>query len=94
MDFDQGTFNFDADGDGLGYQKWQQELDARKKQFERRYGIILGSTVRLTLRGEDKPVEGILTLCDSKQPKNRAQLHLRIASRIITVAEIQSISRI
>ena len=94
MNFNQGNFNFDADDSESGYEKWQEELDARKKEFEKRYSIILGSRVELTLRGEDKPLLGIITLCETKQSENRSQLRLRIASRVITLAEIESITRL
>lgn len=94
MNLNQGNFNFDAQGDESGYQHWQEELDAFKKQLESRHGIILGSKVRLTLRGEDAPLEGIITLSNSKQPRNRTHLHLNIGSRTITTAEIESITRL
>jgi len=94
MNLDQGTFNFDANNGESGYHKWQEELATRAKKFETRYGIILGSKVRLTLHSENAPLEGTITLCDSKEPQNRSQLRLRIASRIITLAEIESIMRL
>jgi hypothetical protein len=94
MNLDQGYFNFDAAEGESGYQKWQEELDARKKRFESHYGIILGSKVRITLRNENQPIDGIITLCDSKEPKNRNKLPLRISSRIITMEEIESITRL
>ena len=94
MNFEQGQFNFDADGNDAGYHKWQEALAARKKQFESRYGIILGSKVRLTLHGEAVPLEGIITLCDANEPKNQHKLRLNIGSRIITLDEIESIARL
>jgi hypothetical protein len=94
MNYNQGNFNLDADDSESGYEKWQEELDALKKEFEKRYGIILGSRVELTLRGEDKSLSGVITLCETKQSENRSQLSLRIASRVITLAEIESIMRL
>ena len=94
MDFNQGNFDFDVPGDESGYRKWQEELIARKKQFEIRYGIVLSSRVRLTLRGEDKPLEGIITLCDSSEPKHRSKLHLRMGKREFILAEIESVMRL
>jgi hypothetical protein len=94
MDFNQGSFDFDSPGDDSGYRKWQEELDRMKKEFETRYGIILGSRVRLILRGEDTPLEGIITLCDSKEPKNRSKLHLRMGKREFILAEIESVMRL
>jgi len=94
MDFNQGELDFNQPNDGSGYRKWQEELDLRKKEFESRYGIILGSRVRLTLIGEDKPLEGIITLASQKPPKNRAALPLRLAHREFTLAQIESIMRL
>jgi len=94
MNFDQGQFNFDAPGDDSGYFKWQQELAERRKNFESRYGIIIGSKVRLTLIGEDRPLEGIITVCESREPKNRSKLHLRLGKREFIHAQIESISRL
>jgi hypothetical protein len=94
MNFNQGNFNFDSEDGESGYQKWQEELDARKREFESRYGIILGSSVELTLRGEDKPLVGIMTLCETKQLENRSQTRLRIGSRVVTLAEMESIIRL
>ena len=63
MDFNQGELNFDSPAnDATGYQKWREEMDARKREIESRYGIILGKPVHLQLIGEDKPLQGILTI--------------------------------
>lgn len=94
MEFNQGSFDFDSPGDETGYRKWQEELDARKKRFETRYGIILGSRVRLTLIGENTPLEGIITLCDSNEPAIRSRLHLRMGKREFILAEIESVMRL
>ena len=74
--------------------QWQEELDQRKKQFETRYGIILGSKVRLILRGENTPLEGIIGLCDSNEPAIRSRLHLRMGKREFILAEIESVMRL
>lgn len=65
-----------------------------KKEFESRYGIILGSRVRLTLIGENTPLEGIITLISQKPPKHRAALPLRFGRREFTLAQIESILRL
>ncbi len=49
MTFDQGEFNFQATGPEDGYRKWREELDAKKRAFEARWGVILGRTVCVTL---------------------------------------------
>ena len=94
MDFNQGELDFDQPNDGSGYQKWQEELDRRKKEFESRYGIILGTRVRLILIGEDTPLEGMITIATSKTPKNRAALPLRLGHREFTLAQIESVLRL
>jgi len=94
MDFDQGQFDFDSPPQDSGYRKWQEELAERRKKFESRYGVILGSKVRLTLIGEDLPLDGIITVCESREPKNRSKLHLRIGSREFIHAQIETISRL
>lgn len=94
MDFEQGLFDFESKGSEEGYRNWQEELGRRKKAFENRYGIILGSAVRLALVGEDQLLEGVITLCDTKGPKNRSRLRLCLGKREFTLAQIESISRI
>ncbi|MFT6864346.1 MAG: hypothetical protein ACJAVK_002911 [Akkermansiaceae bacterium] len=94
MDFDQGQFDFDSPPQNSGYRKWRQELTQRRQKFESRYGIILGSKVRLTLIGENLPLEGIITVCESREPKIRSKLHLRIGSREFIHAQIEAISRL
>lgn len=92
--FNQGMFDFDSDGDDFGYRKWREELDEQKKKFESRYGIVIGSMVRLTLKGEDQVFEGMITLSDLNPPKDRSQLRLRIGSRQFGWIEIESIMRL
>ena len=53
MSFDQGQFNFDANGSDTGYRKWREELDAARLAFERRWGVILSRRVEVVL--EDNP---------------------------------------
>jgi hypothetical protein len=60
MAFDQGLFNFDADGPEEGYRKWREELDAKKRAFECRWGVILNRRVRVTLTDFSKPLTGML----------------------------------
>jgi len=70
MNFDQGHFNFDANGPEDGYRKWRQELDAARHAFERRWGVILSRRVSVVLVDHEKPMIGLLRLVpDSK--KNR-----------------------
>ncbi|MGD9417392.1 MAG: hypothetical protein Q7R22_000510 [Verrucomicrobiota bacterium JB025] len=66
MSFDQGEFNFDANGDEKGYQRWRDELDRRRREFEVRWGVIIGARVRLQLVNHSKPVEGIISLIETR----------------------------
>lgn len=94
-DLNQGTFNFDADGDTSGYANWQAKLDALKRNIEHQHGIILGKPVRVTIKGIDRPAEGILTLAP-KQPANTMEplLHLSSLARLTFLpCEIESITR-
>lgn len=95
MDFNQGELNFDSPAnDANGYQKWRDEMDARKREIESRYGIILGKPVVLQLIGEVKPLQGILTIASKSLPKIRSQLLLQLGKREFTLAQIESISRL
>ena len=94
MEFEQGQFNFEDQGDDSGYQSWLLELAERRRNFQSRYGIIIGSRVRLTLIGEDLPLEGIISVCDAREPANRSKLHLRLGHRKFLLAQIESISRL
>jgi hypothetical protein len=95
MNFDQGELNFDIPAnDANGYQKWRDEMDVRKKEIESRYGIILGKPVLVILRGENNPLQGILTIASKTLPKIRSQLLLQLGKREFTLAQIESIARL
>ncbi|MEO8617389.1 MAG: hypothetical protein ABI600_19815 [Luteolibacter sp.] len=71
MSFDQGNFNFDADGPEDGYRKWREELDAARLAFERRWGVILSRRVEVVLEDLEKPLVGLLrVVSDSKKKRN------------------------
>jgi hypothetical protein len=95
MDLNQGELNFDSPANGsTGYQKWREEMDARKREIESRYGIILGKSVILQLIGEDKTLQGILTIASKTLPKIRSQLLLQLGKREFTLSQIESIARL
>lgn len=95
MDFNQGELDFTSPAnDAAGYQKWRDEMDARKREIESRYGIILGKPVHLQLIGENKPLQGILTIASKTLPKIRSQLLLQLGKRQFTLTQIESISRL
>ncbi len=71
MSFDQGNFNFDANGPEDGYRKWREELDAARLSFKRRWGVILSRRVELVLGDHEKPLVGLLrVVSDSKKKRN------------------------
>jgi len=91
-DFDQGCFNFEAKGDESGYQRWQEELDARKRAFETRWGVILGRRVQLELRDHKRPLTGIIHLTpDPTRPAGESQPIFRIGSIPFSPSEIESL---
>ncbi len=94
MDFNQGELDFDQTNDDSGYRKWQEDLEARKKEIESRYGIIVGKPVILTLIGEDIPLKGTLSIISKTLPKTRSQLLLQLGQRQFTLSQIESISRL
>ncbi len=70
MNFDQGNFNFDANGPEDGYRRWREELDAARHAFERRWGVILSRRVSVVLEDHEKPLVGLLRVAsDSKKPR-------------------------
>lgn len=69
MDFDQGQFNFDAKGSEDGFRKWREELDAKKRAFETRWGVILSRRVSVSLRHHAKPLVGILEFVEPSKKK-------------------------
>jgi hypothetical protein len=94
MSFDQGHFNFDAPGSEAGYQKWQQELEEKKRDFELRFGVMIGRRVRVQLVGETDPLEGMIYLVSQKIPQSAAKLKLSMGKREFTPLEIESIVRL
>jgi len=90
MDSDQSKFDFDAPSNHSGYLRWQEEMDAQKKAIEHRWGIVLGRSVKLTLKGYDKAIDGIIRLEDT----TRQDLLLRINNLRFTPAEIETVTRV
>lgn len=94
MNFDQGEFNFKANGPEDGYRKWREELDAKKRAFEMRWGVILGRTVCVSLRDHVKPLTGKLEwLSDPKKAAPKTPT-FRLKGVEFTVAEIESIVQV
>lgn len=94
MTFDQGEFNFQAHGPEDGYRKWREELDAKKRAFEARWGVILGRTVCVSLQNHVKPLTGMLEwVTDPKKAPSKTPL-FRLKGVEFTVAEIESIVQV
>jgi hypothetical protein len=95
MDFDQGEFNFTAKGSEDGFRKWREELDAKKRAFENRWGVILNRSVTVSLRDHAKPITGILEwIADTKMKRPDAPPVFRIRSLQFSAADIESIVQV
>jgi hypothetical protein len=94
MNFDQGNFDFDAPSSEAGYQKWQQELEEKKRAFELRHGVVIGRRVRVQLIGETDPLEGMIYLLSRETSQSATKLRLSIGKREFTPLEIESIVRL
>ena len=92
--FDQGEFNFAAKGNEDGYRKWREELDAKKRAFEARWGVILSRRVSVTLKGYSKPLTGILDLIADSKKKDASRPMFRLKGLEFSPAEIESIAQI
>jgi hypothetical protein len=93
MDFDQGQFNFEAKGSEDGFRKWREELDAKKREFENRWGVILSKTVTVSLVNHAKPITGILEWVKAPKGKKEDVPRFRIRSLEFTPSEIESITQ-
>ena len=91
MNFNQGQFNFDAKGSDDGFRKWREELDAKKRAFEIRWGVILNRRVRVTLADFVKPLTGVLEWVeDPKRMPNQPPV-FRLKGVEFGVGDIESI---
>lgn len=92
--FDQGEFNFDTRGSEDGYRKWREELDAKKRAFETRWGVILSRRVRVELKDHAKPLMGILDwYVDPKASRNAPPI-FRLKGLEFSASEIESIVQV
>jgi hypothetical protein len=94
MSFNQGEFNFNATGPEDGYRRWRAELDAKKRAFETRWGVILGRTVCVTLRDHVKPLSGILEWVADAKIATPKSPQFRIKGVLFTVSDIESIVQV
>lgn len=91
MNFDQGEFNFQANAPEEGYRKWREELDAKKRAFETRWGVILGRTVCVSLRDHAKPLIGMLEWISEPKTDSPKTPTFRLKGVEFTNTEIESI---
>ncbi len=91
MNFDQGQFNFDAKGSDDGWRKWREELDAKRRNFESRWGVILSRRVCVSLRDHAKPLSGMLEWTADPKRKPHDTPVFRLKGVEFTAAEIESI---
>ncbi len=91
MNFDQGQFNFDAKGSEDGFRKWREELDAKKRALESRWGVILSRRVHVSLTHHAKPLTGILELLIVPRRKSNDPPVFRIKGVEFNPSEIESI---
>jgi hypothetical protein len=94
INFDQGEFNFAASGSEEGYRKWREELDAKKRAFEARWGVILSRKVSVSLKDHAKPLVGILELLADPKKRDASLPLFRLRGLEFTPAEIESIVQV
>ena len=95
MDFDQGQFNFDAKGSEDGFRKWREELDAKKRAFENRWGVILSRRVRVSLKDHAKPLIGVLEWVPPSKKKGSADTPtFRLKGLEFPASDIESIMQV
>lgn len=92
--FDQGEFNFNAAGSEAGYRKWRQELEAKQRAFEARWGVMLSRRVSVTLKDHAKPLCGMLEWIATPKQRGTSLPHFRLKGLEFTPAEIESIVQI
>jgi hypothetical protein len=94
MDFDQGEFDLSGNGSDEGYRKWLRDLDANKRAFESRHGVVIGRRVRVRLVGEREPMEGLIYVVAQKGSASASRFRLRMGKREFLPPEIESIVRL
>ncbi|MDP3851110.1 MAG: hypothetical protein Q8Q59_11440 [Luteolibacter sp.] len=91
MNFDQGQFNFDAQGPEDGYRRWREDLEEAKRAFESRWGVVMGKRVTVWLTNHAKPLSGILEWLPGLRQNRNAPPRFRLRGLEFGVAEIESI---
>ena len=80
--------------DAAGYERYRAEMDGARLEFERRWGVPVGHSVRVLLRDDDREHEGILRVVEKVTPTKKHGLMLRIGGREFRAAEVVSLVRV
>ena len=94
MSFDQEEFDFTTFRAEDGYLHWKSVLDEQKRDFESRWGIIIGRRVRLKIRTRDEPLEGIINIVQGEDKQRGAPLRLSLKGFQFAPKDIESILRL
>jgi hypothetical protein len=93
MAFDQGELNFDK-GPEDGFHNWRRDLEQRQRAFERRFGVIIGKPVRVSLVGHRHELEGKILLIGGESAAKATHLQFELKGVSFTASDIESIVRI
>ena len=91
VSFNQGEFNFDAQGSDAGWRRWREELEEKRRAFEARWGVVLGRRVTVWLTDHAKPLNGMLEWLEPPKAGNDAPPRFRLRGLEFEVGEIESI---
>ena len=91
MVFDQGEFNFEAEGSEAGWRRWREELDEKRRAFEARWGVVLGRRVKVWLKDHAKPLSGMLEWVEPPKTERHAPPRFRLRGLEFGVGEIESV---
>jgi hypothetical protein len=80
--------------DANGFARWKEEAEAARRAFEKRWGVPLGKTVRVQLRGESREREGLLRLVDEPPRDSSKHLRLTLGGHGFGANEIESLVRV
>ncbi len=89
---DQGEFNFDAGGDDAGYKLWREAAEEFKREFELRWAVPLGCSVRVVLQGRAKELVGQIQIVNDLKSAKRGKL--RIGGTEFLLGEVESLTRL
>jgi hypothetical protein len=91
MPFDQGQFDFDAPGSDAGWRRWREQLAAQQRDFESRWGVVLGKRVTVWLAYHAKPLSGRLEWLQPAKARPDSPPRFRLRGVEFEVGEIESI---